>query len=418
MGEIIRAFRLHPWHGEPIHQATAAAWLGVTQTQLSRIENGQAVSDLTKLTQWALILEVPAELLWFKLPGTTVLAHETRVESMPDVLHRLAGSAADESLSFAEQATELMTGDEQVDHLRWELSRIAVDYVHAPLSSIFRDLVETRDELFGLLAHRQRPQRSRNLYFLGGLSCLLLAHASQNVGNQRAALVQLRTAWTCAEVANDDALRAWSRGTAALVNEWTSHQGTAVELATEGARFRSSRQSRIRLAAIEARAAARMGDRKVSLDAIAQIQAARGGPSDQDDVTAFGGLLSFPEAKGQYYLGSTFGLLGEHEKAEQYAQSAIAAYETGPPAERSYGDEALARLDIVNSRIARGDFDGATAAITPVLELPAERRIRQLHTAVNRTSGLLEQSRAPGATALLGQLAEYQRTGVSALPSS
>ena len=32
MGRLIRAFRTHPYHGEPVSQERAAAWLNLTQT--------------------------------------------------------------------------------------------------------------------------------------------------------------------------------------------------------------------------------------------------------------------------------------------------------------------------------------------------------------------------------------------------
>ncbi|WP_425302833.1 helix-turn-helix domain-containing protein [Nocardia wallacei] len=41
---------------------------GITQSQLSRIENGRhRIRDLDKLTHYARTLGVPAELLWFEL---------------------------------------------------------------------------------------------------------------------------------------------------------------------------------------------------------------------------------------------------------------------------------------------------------------------------------------------------------------
>lgn len=71
LGRLIRAFRRHPWHGRPIGQAVAARWIHLTQTQLSRIETGPAVTDLAKLTHWAHVLRVPVDLLWFKVPQPT-----------------------------------------------------------------------------------------------------------------------------------------------------------------------------------------------------------------------------------------------------------------------------------------------------------------------------------------------------------
>ncbi|MEU8050941.1 DNA-binding protein [Micromonospora haikouensis] len=46
-----------------------ARWLGLSQAQLSRIENGPAVVHLDRLAHWAQLLQIPAPLLWFALPA-------------------------------------------------------------------------------------------------------------------------------------------------------------------------------------------------------------------------------------------------------------------------------------------------------------------------------------------------------------
>lgn len=72
MGRVIRAWRTHPYHGRrPIPQDRVASWMGLTQAQLSRIENGPAIAHLDRLTQWAGVLRLPADRLWFALPATT-----------------------------------------------------------------------------------------------------------------------------------------------------------------------------------------------------------------------------------------------------------------------------------------------------------------------------------------------------------
>lgn len=70
MGQVFYAFRTHPHHERPLSQGAVADWLGLTQAQLSRIENGPAPQDLSKLMSWAHTLKVPAGSLWFKLPGS------------------------------------------------------------------------------------------------------------------------------------------------------------------------------------------------------------------------------------------------------------------------------------------------------------------------------------------------------------
>lgn len=65
----MRAWRHRASHGpRPVPQTVLAHELGITQSQLSRIENGRhRIRDLDKLTHYARTLGVPAELLWFEL---------------------------------------------------------------------------------------------------------------------------------------------------------------------------------------------------------------------------------------------------------------------------------------------------------------------------------------------------------------
>lgn len=69
MGRLIRAYRMHPYHGRhPLPQDVIAGWVGITQAQLSRIESGSPIVHLDRLIQWARVLRIPAGLLWFRLP--------------------------------------------------------------------------------------------------------------------------------------------------------------------------------------------------------------------------------------------------------------------------------------------------------------------------------------------------------------
>ncbi len=69
LGRVIRAFRCHPYHGRnPLPQSAVAGWLGITQAQLSRVENGSPIVHLDRLTHWAQVLRIPAKHLWFALP--------------------------------------------------------------------------------------------------------------------------------------------------------------------------------------------------------------------------------------------------------------------------------------------------------------------------------------------------------------
>ena len=222
------------------------------------------------------------------------------------------------------------------------------------------------------------------MFFVAGTVCTLLAHASQNMGYASAARTQAQTAWACADQADHTDLRAWVRGTQALIAEWTDAHAEAIAFTQQGELIARSTESKVRLAAIRARTHARAGDAGRAIEAVEQATQYRDAPHQPDSLAEFGGLLTFPYVKQQYYAGSTLALAGRNADAEQTALDAIQLYETGPAAQRSYGDEALARVDVAMARTATDELDGANAALQPVFALPTGQRIQQLTDGLDR----------------------------------
>ena len=329
----------------------------------------------------------------------------------------LTAAAAQDALAFASWAESSNVSASILEHLSSELGRIAINYVCAPLLPLFRDLTELRGLAFELLQHgRQHPAQARELFFLAGTSCILLAHASQDLGDSASAMAQVRAALTCVEQADHHGLRAWTHGTAALIAEWTHQHRRAVEFTQRGQQFAPTADSRVRLASLEARAAARTGDRALALEALDRAARARDGAAGQDKLEEFGGLLTFPVPKQHYYAGSTHALLGEAQPAQQNALLAISLYETGPIEQRSYGDEALARVNVTTARLVLDDLHGAREALRPVLELPPERRIEQLAVSLVRvraTLALPRYARAQIAREIIQEVDHYQAETVA-----
>ncbi|MGH3940596.1 MAG: hypothetical protein ACRDTG_18555 [Pseudonocardiaceae bacterium] len=76
MGRVARAYRTHSYHHavygpDGISQTLLGQWLGLRQPQVSRFETGHAIQHLDTLQHWARIMRIPAELLWFDMPGET-----------------------------------------------------------------------------------------------------------------------------------------------------------------------------------------------------------------------------------------------------------------------------------------------------------------------------------------------------------
>jgi transcriptional regulator with XRE-family HTH domain len=88
-GLVLRAYR--KICGPKVTQADIAGWLGLSQSQVSRMERGTSLTpDLGKIADWARALKIPQDFLWFSVStepsrayrsamvGSTLLAaHET-----------------------------------------------------------------------------------------------------------------------------------------------------------------------------------------------------------------------------------------------------------------------------------------------------------------------------------------------------
>ena len=380
-------------------QADLAFLAGRTQADWSKIETGRRVADVNVIVSILSGLGAPAGKVRLPLPD----AHGAALQQSA------VQQAAVDSADFVSGLAPTSVTDVVLDEFTFELSRIATAYVHAPLWPLFLDLVKIRDELFGLLQVRQRHWHMRRLFLLAGVTCLLMAHASQNLGDEKAAHSQIKTALVCADEAGHEGLRAWGRGTSALIAEWSPQRHLALRLTADAHEYAPAGEGRIRIAAIEARTAARMGDTARAHAALDRMREAQE-YADRDDGlgTDFGGLLTFPGAKQAYYAGGTYALLGEHEKALDNAMRAIRQYETGLPEDRSYGDEALARLDVVTAHLALGNLDGAGHHLMSVLAIPPEQRISQLGAGLRRVLFALQEPTV-ATSAGVGDLVEATR---------
>ncbi|MGC5286931.1 helix-turn-helix domain-containing protein [Micromonospora sp. DT231] len=88
LGRVIRAYRCHPYHGRvALPQSVVAGWLGITQAQLSRVENGPPLVHLDRLAHWAQLLGIPASCLWFGLPDQPYLAENGAADGTTDDLY-------------------------------------------------------------------------------------------------------------------------------------------------------------------------------------------------------------------------------------------------------------------------------------------------------------------------------------------
>ncbi|MEU0489958.1 helix-turn-helix transcriptional regulator [Nocardiopsis sp. NPDC006139] len=267
-----------------------------------------------------------------------------------------------------------------------ELAALSAAYVSRPCAPLLPRLNTLRSSALERYRSGARPRHAHDLLVIVGACELLLAYAAHDGGNPAAALAHLERAARCADFTEHPHLPGWIIGTRALIGDWHPSTSTAT-LALPG--HAPSPQAWARLTAITARAAARRHDRhtaRAGLDRLVDHQAQ---PTDTDDLSRrLGGIFAFPDPKRDYYIAATAVLLGDGDRAATHAHRAITAYEAGPAIQRSYGDLALARIDLLSAHLLRGDTDAAHTALEQVARIPESDRIHQLRPALHACAEL------------------------------
>ncbi len=318
------------------------------------------------------------------------LATSQPVENL--AVQKEVAMAAAESARFGQFAEQSNVGPHTLEQFRADLTRIVATYPNRPVYPTFVELRALRNRAFELLEGRQHPEQGRELYLTAGALCGALANASFDLGWLQAAETQARTAFLCAELAGNNALRAWVRGTQSLIAYWDDRPRSAVELAADGWRYiPETGTARVRLAAIEARAYGQLRDHRAAEDALARAEQARGEVRGEDDP---GGMLIFPVAKQTFYAATTRLWLGgqvNHTNAEHNATHAVQLYQADPPEQRRLGELCLALLDLAAARLGRDDLDGTAEGVQEVLTVAAQRRTDSVARRLNQVARALQR---------------------------
>ena len=309
---------------------------------------------------------------------------------------------------------------EAVEVLTAEVGRLALVYSTVPLHELLGDLANVQEIAFRLLETRHRPERERDLHFVAALSSGMLAKASHDQGDPNSAMTLARAAYLAADRAGHEGLKAWVRGIQALTAYWAGWESQSLATARQAQELPGlSGTVTAWLPALEARAAARIGDRSAARSALARAETARDvvTPSDLD---GFGGLLTFPTSQQTYYRAETL-VLSEPAASQSLtaADEAVTAYSDPTRPDWAFGDEAGSRAHQAMARIAIGELDGGLEALEPVLALPPGQRIHGVTVCARRTVAALPPagpSTSRTADMIRDAVEEFDRATLKTLP--
>lgn len=288
---------------------------------------------------------------------------------------RLLASSVSESLRLMDSPEAM-----DLDELHRATHDLAVAYLANPPTPMLAEAMDLRRAiLLRLKTHHYRPKDLSDLYLDLARVQGTLAYATLDLGNSHAAATHSDVAWLYADLADDNELRVWIRGTQSLIARFESDYPRALDLVQDGFRYHTRGTGHLRLLAGLAQCRANLGDAEGSTAALDQAQRERETLTTWDSAP---GLFTFSQAKQHYYAGSSLLWLdgGHHAtRAAHEASIAISLWEREPPETRSLDDEALAHVYEAIAHVRLGDLDAASAAVRPILDLPEERRISWIH---------------------------------------
>ena len=425
MGKLIAAYRRHPHHGRTIAQGTIAAWAGLTQAQVSRLESGRPERHLDRLAFWANLLHIPPALRWFDTPdppisrdhsdvdqpnGPTGTRNSDDSEPNTSIFDAIEMIEHRRSLAIATDVDEVVLA-----HIEAEIRNIVAVYEqHSPLELAPR-IRNLRTRVLSLLDERQLPRQRERLYAAAARLSGVHGVIAMDVGRFTVASHYGAEAFAFAEAIRQPDVQAWVRAGQSLIAYYSGRYDDALAFARDGLARSPHGPQAVRLAINgQARALARLGDSRGVDVAVEHGLAAL--PSGGSAVSPSLSLETYCEARAAANAATAYLLLGRHAEAKTHAHNSLAAFDRA----ELHGPRALSRLDLATAELQRParelDLEYACANAVEALTLTTDQGFESVtlrtseflakaeqwsgHAAVRQVAGLLEQ-RSPRAVSAI-----------------
>jgi DNA-binding XRE family transcriptional regulator len=350
IGRVFKAYRNHPRYlrllGKALNQEVLGRWLGLTQAQVSKLENGKPEHNLETLRNYAKVLCLPQHMLWFDLPGQTrlnspagsradtvaltsagVLVAEQSPSSGPPVSVHAVTRADSEDIADVLARVRKLTrvGSDELDCLELSIADFVDRYESDGPVALAPSLIEQRHGLESAIDECRSPSQRQRLFRVAGQVSGLLAYMAVNRGRYVLARAYCAEAAHLGTFAGDRDLLAWVKGTESFCEYYAGDYREAVALARAGLEIAGSGPQQVRLLINgEARALGKLGDVAGVHAAVERAYAAAGA---QPTVPGVSPCVSF----GGYSMA-------------RLASNAVTAYASVPRNGRSGIAQAMCRV--------------------------------------------------------------------------
>jgi transcriptional regulator with XRE-family HTH domain len=406
----------------------AALWLNISQAQLARIERGRRIDDLGRLIQWAKIIRIPPDLLWFSLPGERLKVKEpeqvsaleangklvetserTAAETAfrqaklikdhrgmsydldEEVMKRrafLIGSAAAAGLGKVDasaaieairQELNISLAGERADSNADEWNQIALDYGEVYSSVAPAELIEPlMVDMLGMQVALSRSEGAATHPDLHRAAALISAFTAQTISNMGQPLEARRwwrTAKSSADRSGDPYSMLWVRGREILWSIKSRPVPVVLRLIeeAEGATGNAPPDAALELIAVKAQALAFANRKLDALNALGELR----NEAEKSSGGFSGNILTWGHERLHGTESFIYSRLGDLPKAETATADGIRLRAAnGNPSIRH---KAALQVDLAFALVGSGDVSGGLShARATISGLPESQRAAHL----------------------------------------
>jgi transcriptional regulator with XRE-family HTH domain len=381
-GRFLRAYRSA--RSPKVKQADLAAWLGITQGQLSKLERSPAaIHDLVKLQKWAEALHVPSDLLWFGKPQAEAgqpeaVSAETTDQELSHVPRRdllkgagfLAVSAASAGLLTNAPWQRLMDSvekDRPVDMATVQLMQDRTADFHdnehtVPARQLLDGLLRHRAVISALLTNARTDNIRNELIRTFGETETLVGWLHFDLGNANDAVQSWRKTLKIAKDSDDGPLAACALSYWSYLASSRNDTVPAVRLLQQAESYvpgNTAPATRSWVAARQAEELSRLGNETEAMRALERAFTAFdfAHPRTERHWTTFFTANRLGSLTVSTYMGL------QHKDAPAIADSLLASL---PPTVRK--QRALALADLTTLCVRANDYDRARALVDSAID--------------------------------------------------
>jgi tetratricopeptide (TPR) repeat protein len=376
IGKVFKAYRNHPRHlqlfGKALNQELLGRWLGLTQAQVSKLENGRPEQNLETLRNYAKILHLPQHLLWFDFPGQSRLrlsrsstgAGNGDVSASNGLIvphdrdEILVVNTGMDTLELLRRVRESAINSSTIDALDITVEQLCCEYSHADARELMKTGKEWLGKMTELLNNHLTLAQHRDILSRAGMLALLVGCLEYDVGDARSAEATRRMAMELGKESGDQGIVGWAHEMLAWFHLTSGNYRAVIPAAEAGALAAPSHSVAVQLYGQQAKAYARMGMPEEVHKAL-------------DNGRALLDQLPYPERpdnhfvvdpdKWDFYAMDTYRIVGEDLLAQRNADEVIRRGVNPEGILTAPMRTAEAQLTLAVIAARRGDVDEATA---------------------------------------------------------